>query len=158
DLATDWVVDSGPADAWQIVDGAIVGKGAGSANRGWLLTTQTYTNFHFKCQFRRAADADGGIGFRAEKGDKFGNLPMHLAVKLRDHPAGNGDIQVGSIYYWLNTGERPARSAEMKPNGSWNDLEIEVRGQRIRIVVNGQEIQDFDLDQLARRDKFLPGV
>jgi hypothetical protein len=153
-----WYVDSGPATAWDIVDGAIVCKGQGSSRRGWLLTRQSYTNFAFRCQYRQEDNSNGAIGIRCLEGEKEGTLPMHLAIKLHDRPVGNGDIQAGSIYYWPNTGQRPARSADLKPIGSWNDLEIELRGQQIRIVINGKEIQNFDLNELTRRDSYLPGV
>ena len=83
---TGWVLDSGPKDAWQVVNGAVVGRGQGSETRGWLLSERAYADFLLKCQFQLGDDADGGIGFRAEGGEKIGSLPMHLAVKLRSEP------------------------------------------------------------------------
>jgi Domain of Unknown Function (DUF1080) len=153
---TGWVLDSGPKDAWQVVDGAIVTRGQGSDNRGWLLSERTWKDFVFKCQFQLGEGADGGVGLRAEGGEKIGRLPMHLAVKLRSRPF--GQVQVGSFYYWVNIAEPPARPANLKQAGVWNDLVIELRGQKLRVVVNGQEIQDLDLDQIARREQVMPGV
>ncbi len=153
---TGWVVDSGPKEAWQVVDGAVVGRGTGSRARGWLLSEQTYRDFLLQCQFQLGDGADSGVGFRAERGETLDSLPMHLAVKLRSLP--HQQVQTGSLYYWLNTAEPPARPADLKPAGSWNDLEIELRGQKLRVVVNGQEVQKLDLDQFARTEKVLPGV
>ena len=31
-------------------------------------------------------------------------------------------------------------------------------GRKLRVVVNGQEIQDLDLDRIARMEKVMPGV
>ena len=67
-------------------------------------------------------------------------------------------VETGSLYYWLNTAEPPARPANLRPAGSWNHLAIELRGQRLRVVVNGQEIQDLDLNRIAGREKVMPGV
>src|SRR6266511_21792 len=84
---TGWMLDSGPKDAWQVVNGAIVTRGRGSASRGWLLSERTYGDFLFTCQFQVGEGADGGVGIRAEGGERISSLPMHLAIKLRDRPA-----------------------------------------------------------------------
>src|SRR5439155_24897821 len=126
---TGWMLDSGPKEAWRVVDGAIVTRGLGSAGRGWLLSERTYADFRFTCQFQVGEGADGGVGLRAEGGERISSLPMHLAVKLRSSPTGK--VETGSLYYWLNTAEPPARPAALKPAGSRNDLGIELRGQKL---------------------------
>src|SRR5207244_3588471 len=129
-----WVLDSGPKEAWQVVDGVIVTRGRGSDGRGWLLSDRTWTDFRFTCQFQLGEGADGAVGIRAQGGERIGSLPMHLAVKLRSKPVGK--VETGSLYYWPNTAEPPARPANLKPAGTWNDLTIELRGQKLRVVVN----------------------
>jgi hypothetical protein len=43
-----------------------------------------------------------------------------------------------------------AKHGYLRPAGEWNFQEIEVRGQRIRVTLNGTTILDADLDQLDR--------
>jgi hypothetical protein len=154
---TGWVVDSGPKQAWKVEEGAIVGQGRGSASRGWLLSERSYGDFVLKAQFQLVGgEVDGAVGFRACSGEKEGRLPMHLAVKLRSQPI--RQVETGSLYYWPNTAEPPNRPARLRQAGSWNDLTIELRGQQLRVAVNGQDIQSLDLNRIARREKVLPGV
>lgn len=153
---TGWELDSGPRGAWRVVNGAIVGRGQGSNTRGWLLSEHSYSNFLLSCQFQLAEGADGGVGIRARDGERIDGLPMHLAVKLRTSPS--LIAQTGSLYYWPNLAEAPARPANLEPPGSWNNLVIGLVGQKLRVVVNSEVIQDLDLDRIARRDKVMPGV
>ncbi len=153
---TGWILDGGPKDAWAIVDGSISCRGKGSAARGWLLTEKSYADFVFRCQFQLDQEADSGIGIRAQPGETIGKLPIHLNIKLRRRPVGS--VQTGSLYYWLNTAEPPARPAKLKPPGAWNDLEIEVRGQTLRVAVNDAEVQDLDLSRYASLEKVLGGA
>jgi len=74
-----------------------------------------------KYQFQLGEGADGGVGFRAESGEKVGALPMHLAVKLKSQPTER--VQTGSLYYWPNTAQpRPGRrpSGRPAPGMTWS--------------------------------------
>src|SRR5262249_5221477 len=117
-----------------------------------------YSDFVLQCQFQQSDDADGAIGIRCVSGEKIGNTPHHLAVKLRRQPVPKFQVETGSLYYWGNTAEPPARRANLRPVGTWNDLVIDLRGQRLRVTVNGEEIQDLDLNRIAKRPQALPGV
>ena len=77
-----WTVDSGDPGRWQAKDGQIIGTGAGSSTRGWLLSDKEYTNFTLRLEFQVAKESDGAVGFRARSGETVGDLPHHLAIKL----------------------------------------------------------------------------
>src|ERR1019366_132602 len=124
----------------QVVGGAIMCRGRGSDSRGWLLTEKNYTDFVLRCKFQLDGNADSGIGIRAEPGETAGGLPIHLAVKLRRQPIGS--VETGSLYYWLNTAQPPAQPADLKQPGVWNDLEIELRGKKLRVLVSAREVQN----------------
>ena len=48
---------------------------------------------------------------------------------------------------------RSARdSSELKPPGSWNELEVELRGQSLHVWINGRQVQNVDL----ARARFRP--
>jgi hypothetical protein len=50
------------------------------------------------------------------------------------------------------------RPSNLKPAGSWNEMEIELRGQALRIRINGRDVLEKDLAELARRASALPGL
>jgi hypothetical protein len=53
--------------------------------------------------------------------------------------------------YWIKNAEdiRPTAHAEVKEPGSWNLLEIEVRGRHFKASVNGKLVVDCTMDQGA---------
>ena len=47
----------------------------------------------------------------------------------------------------------------MKPVGEWNKYEITCRGTKVRILLNGQLIQDFDMNEVPQmRGRLIEGV
>jgi len=51
----------------------------------------------------------------------------------------------GSVYHCVG-----AKTGFLRPVGEWNFEEIEVRGQRIKVTLNGTAILDTDLSKLDR--------
>ncbi len=156
DLA-GWSVDSGPAARWKVEDGHIKGTGAGSTSRGWLLSDKEYENFVLNLEFQVAAEADGGVGIRAQSGDKVGALPHHLAIKLTGYskPA---LPQIGALYYWPNTWQLSSKPAKLAPSGGWNKLTVQVRGDELQVSVNGEEVQNLSLGDIAKKPNVFPGA
>ena len=59
----------------------------------------------------------------------------------------------GSLYRYV-----APRENAMRPAGEWNVLEVTCRGPRIRVMLNGREIHDYDQTTLPEtRDKPLKG-
>ena len=90
---------------------------------------------------------------------------MHLEVQLLDDaayrkPDGTMGCPTGSLFWCTrgNTNLPPQHRAHFKAAASWNEMEIELRGQRLQVWVNGQPVQDTDLDDLAFRADALPGL
>jgi hypothetical protein len=44
-----------------------------------------------------------------------------------------------------------AKHGYLRPIGQWNYEEIEVRGQKIKVTLNGTKILDVDIDSFDRR-------
>ena len=85
----------------------------------------------------------------------------HPLLKLIDVPGGE---ETGT-YFWLRDDPqggmyvRPDQRADMKPAGSWNLLEVEVRGRSIRALVNGKLILNLTSAADARLPNgTLPGL
>jgi hypothetical protein len=52
----------------------------------------------------------------------------------------------------------PDNLSDLKTPGEWNDMEIETRGQSLRIVVNGRELQNVMLNKTRPAANPLPGL
>jgi hypothetical protein len=154
---TRWSVASGAAERWKVEERQIKGTGIGSGSRGWLLSENEYENFVLTPEFQVAAEADGAVGIRARSGETEGGLPHHLAIELTGY-ANPRLPRIGAFYYWPNVYQQPSKQAAVVPNGEWNRLTVQVQGEVLRVSVNGQEVQNLDLGEFAKRANVFPGA
>ena len=171
---TGWVVDSGAENAWQAKNGELVVHAAAEAwsgrTEGYLLTERNFADFDLRFQFQRSSDsAASGIALRAvprettrnSNPDHDGDYPFHLTVWIGKTAARDYD-KTGTLWWSPNGAASPPltpdRLAELKPGGEWNDMEVEMRGQSLRIAVNGRDVLNVMLNK-TRPDKFpAPGL
>lgn len=139
----------GAVDNYEVVDGQVVcqqGKG------GDLLTTEEYTDFILRVEFKLPPAGNNGIALRAPAGGHSASDGFELQVIDSDgYNAKHPKAQLkpyqyhGSLYHCVG-----AKHGYLRPVGEWNFQEVEVRGQRIKVTLNGTKILDVDLDQLDR--------
>lgn len=146
-----WAVEATPGHmphgddrpAWSVEDGEIVCNGRGF---GFLrYAARTFGDFTLRAEFLLPATSNSGIGIRtcpfdAEAG--IGTRPSFHAYEIQlindaDEPL--SPWSSGSLYRHV----APSAHA-MKNAGEWNEIEVACRGPRIRIVLNGTEVLDFD--------------
>jgi Caspase domain/Domain of Unknown Function (DUF1080) len=96
-------------------------------------------------------------------------MPYKDGSRAYDHPMlklieSAGRQETGTTF-WLRAEDlggvnmKPDRSAQMNPAGSWNTLEIEVRGRSIRPSVNGKQVFEATSDVDVRyADGSAPGL
>jgi hypothetical protein len=151
DLA-GWVVDSGARRLWSVEGGELVAAGsADGAERGWLLSEHDYSDFVLRFDFRLTKGGNSGVTFRAPPGAK-----EQLEIQLLDdpsYPKVPDTMLTGSL--WKLAIDRPAA---LKPQGSWNTLEVEARGRSLRVTVNGQDTLNTSLDRFAGEARRLPAL
>ena len=164
---TGWIKEGGYPRTWQTENGELIGTATGYLKSGFILSPKSYTNFRLRFQYQLSAAANSGVALRAAPGEKEGQsqVPLHLEVQLLDDgaylkPDGRMDCFTGALYWCTrgNTSLPPKHRAHFKAAGSWNEMEIELRGQRLQVWVNGRLVQDTDLDDLAFRADALPGL
>jgi hypothetical protein len=160
-----WAVEATPGHlphgddrpAWSVEDGQIVCNGRGF---GFLrYAARPFSDFTLRVEFQLPAESNSGIGIRtcpfdAEAG--VGTRPSFHAYEIQlinDAHKPLSPESSGSLYRYV----APTAHA-MKPAGEWNSIEVACRGSRIRIVLNGREVQDFDqTTQPETRAKPLQG-
>lgn len=110
---------------------------------GFLRYEEELADFELKLEYRQQPKSNSGIGIRydkftgpAETRPSFAGYEIQL---LPDGAKVPNEHSTGSLYRYV----APTKSAA-KPAGEWNELSIECRGPKIKIVLNGQVIQDVD--------------
>ncbi len=134
---------------YEVKDGAIVCK---QGKGGDLLTKDAYENFILRVEFKLPPAGNNGIALRTPLGGHSASDGLELQVIDSDgynakHPTG-GLLPYqyhGSMYHCVG-----AKHGYLRPVGQWNFQEIEVRGQTIKVTLNGTKILDVDIDKFDR--------
>ncbi len=137
---------TGENHSYAVEDGTIVirpTKGGGN-----LYTENEYSDFIFRFEFKLTPAANNGLGIRTEtKGDAAyvgyeiqildNSAPVYAHLKPYQYH--------GSVY-----GIIPAKRGFQKPVGEWNSEEVYIKGDNIRVTLNGTVIVDGNLKEASR--------
>ena len=136
-----WRVYKTPAraEAWKVIDGAIVLKGKG----GDLVTVAEYGDFDLSFEWKVTEAANSGVIYRVGLGEtaSFITGPEYQVLdnaKAEDNKKQNH--LAASLYDIVL---KP--SAKTKPVGEWNTGRIRVRGWHVEHWLNGEQVVDVDL-------------
>jgi hypothetical protein len=140
----NWV---GNKKEYVVEDNAIaiypVGRGHGN-----LYTEKEYSDFIFRFEFQLTPGANNGLGIHAKlNGDAaYGGKEIQILDDTAPVYANLQPYQYhGSVY-----GVVPAKRGYLKPVGEWNQQEVYVKGDRIKVTLNGIVIVDADLKKAAK--------
>jgi hypothetical protein len=126
---------------WSVEDGMI--RIARHKGFGFLRYDEELADFELKLEYRQQTKSNSGIGIRYDKFTGTAKSRPSFAgyeIQLLDDGAKDpNEHSTGSLYRYV----APTKSAA-KPAGEWNELSITCRGPKIKIVLNGQVIQDVD--------------
>jgi len=134
-----WHIEEGPESAFYVAEGAIV---ASSSSRypAWLRSEREFENFDFSCEFFIDGWMDGGIYFHAPCHGRAGSVGKTVKIfHQRDEvPKSNS---MGAIFPLI----APSK-VNVKSEGTWNSLRIRNEGPRIAVWVNGEQVQDVNVE------------
>lgn len=160
-----WVMEGPPEGlthpdgrpVWSVKDGEIVCQG-----KRWSFLRydrETFADFTLELEFLMAPGCNSGVGLRTgpiDLADPQNTRPSCFSYEIQlldDAGKPPTEHSSGSLYRYV----APAENA-IRPAGEWNSLVITCLGPRIRVVLNGRTIQDFDQTSLAEtRNKPLTG-
>lgn len=135
---TDYVVDD------HVI--AIYPTGRGKGN---LYTEKEYDNFVFRFEFQLTPAGNNGLGIHAPLEGDAAYVGKEIQILDDGHPS-YANIQPyqahGSVY-----GIIAARRGFLRPTGEWNQEEVEVRGDRIKVTLNGTVIVDGDMKKASAK-------
>ncbi len=135
---TDYVVED--------ADLAIYPANGGKGN---LYTEKEYTDFVFRFEFQLTPGANNGLGIHAPLEGDAAYLGKEIQILDNTAPvyASLEPYQYhGSVY-----GVIPARREFLKPVGDWNDEEVYVKGDYIKVTLNGTVITEGDLKKASSK-------
>src|SRR5690606_24862937 len=124
---------------------AIYPKGKGHGN---LFTEKEYSDFVFRFEFQLTPGANNGLGIHASLDGNAAYAGKELQI-LDDTAPVYANLKPyqyhGSVY-----GLVPAKRGYLRPVGEWNEQEVYVKGDHVRITLNGTVIVDADLKKATR--------
>jgi hypothetical protein len=173
-----WVVKCRPQDSdkrgyWKVVDRTITAETPPGSKHHyiWLLTEKEYGDFELrlKAQTYSKTTGNSGIQVRSRYDDEAGYLDGPQVDINPPGPWRNGFIYDETrgvqVWLWPNVGKPANAKPEHAPKGwmwfhadsedVWNDVHICCHGTRIKTIINGVTIADYDgagrLDDEAHR-------
>ncbi|WP_200979492.1 DUF1080 domain-containing protein [Echinicola sp. 20G] len=134
---TDYVVE----------DGVLVIR-PDRGGQGNLYTEKEYGDFHFKFDFQLTPGANNGLGIRAPlKGDAaYVGIELQILDNTAEKYANLHEYQYhGSVY-----GVIAAKRGFLKPVGEWNSEEVIVKGNKVKVILNGHTIVNGDIKKASK--------
>jgi len=129
-LGQDW-------RAWAVEDGALKCSGLGGR---WLRSLACYKDFVLRLEFKVSQNCNSGIFIHAPLDARASRIGMEIQIQDHTEPPVD-DQSLGAIYSAL-----PPRLYAGRPAGEWNEIEIMSEGRHVVVKLNGQEIQNFTMD------------
>jgi len=136
---------TGENHSYAVEDGNIVirpDKGGGN-----LYTENEYSDFIFRFEFKLTPGANNGLGIRAPLEGNAAYLGYEL--QIIDNTAPKYENLEAYQYHGSVYGIIPAKRGYLKPVGEWNSQEVWVKGENIRITLNGTVIVDGNLKEAS---------
>ncbi len=131
---------------WKVEKGILHG---GEPRGSWLMSEREYGDFLLEFEFKLGERGNSGCALRAPmRGDPaFDGLELQMA-DLRYNAEAKDSELTGGLYRAI----APTRQV-YKPT-EWNRYQVTLKGTRIKVVLNGETIQDLDLaeqNQVVKR-------
>jgi len=135
----------GNSAVWKVENGVL----HGSEPRGtWLMSEREYGDFILEFEFKLGPTGNSGLALRSPmKGDPaFDGLELQMA-DLRYNPQAKDSELTGGLYRAIAPTKQVYKPTE------WNRYEVTLKGPRMKVVLNGEIIQDINLDEQAQQVK-----
>jgi hypothetical protein len=122
--------------------------------RGWtrykdyLTTDRQYGDFVLDLEFKFNAKGNSGVFMRI--GDLKDHVKSGFEVQILDT---HGKKKFGAHDSGGVIGTSSPSKMMVKPAGEWNRYVITVKGNSLKVVLNGEQIQDVDLSKTKLKDR-----
>ena len=146
-IPKDWVVRAwsdigkpGPDGAQWIVEKGVLN--GGGARGSWLISKKDYTDFELSFDFKLGPQGNSGLALRSpSSGDPaFDGLELQMADFRYNTRAKESEL-TGGLYRAL------APTKQVYKPEKWNSYQIRIKGNHIKVTLNGELIINEDLSK-----------
>lgn len=134
-------VKNPPAEpsVWKIEGGVLHG---GEPRGSWLMSDREYGDFILEWEFKLGETGNSGCALRAPmRGDPaFDGMELQMADFRYNTKAKDSEL-TGGIYRAI------APTKQVYQPTEWNKYQVTLKGSRLKVVLNGETIQDLNLDE-----------
>lgn len=127
-------------ERWVVENGEILGEGI-TEEYGYLATEKSYSDFEFSLRFKCEADGNSGVYFHTAFQEGTATVTAGRQVEI-DRVLGH---HTGGVYGddrgWI-AWPAPKLETVIRPT-DWNDMLVQVQGNRYVVTLNGIEVLDF---------------
>jgi HEAT repeat protein len=117
-------------------------------SHGNLYTAKEYSDFIFRFEFQLTPGANNGLGIHTPLEGDAAYLGKELQILDNEAPI-YANLQLyqyhGSVY-----GIIPAKRGFLKPVGEWNSQEVIVKGDDIKVILNGEVIVNGNVKEATK--------
>src|SRR5436190_10165651 len=119
---------------WAIKDGALLADKLEGKDLAYLVSKDSYKDFHIRAEFWVSDDANSGIFIRCEQPKSIGSKTCYEVNIFDQRP--DPSYGTGAIVDVAKVDPMP------KAGGKWNTFEITAQGSHLVVVLNGQKTAD----------------
>lgn len=143
----------GPDRSWVVEDGAIALKredyDGKEHNADYLWAKEPYGNFVLELEFKVPEKANSGVFLRTSDL----NDPVYTGIEVQvNNSFGKEQLTRGGTVGAIYDCQAPSKNVA-KPPGEWQRMRVTCKGPRISVEVNGETVNEMDLDQWAAPKK-----
>jgi hypothetical protein len=125
---------------WVVEDGFLVAK---SGDTIW--TRESYGNFILDFEFKVAKDANSGVFLRT---GNIKDILSALEIQIHEKTDGAQYGMVGALY-----NAKPPDKDVSRPAGEWNRFTITCQDSRLKLIFNGEQVMNIDLNDWKEANK-----
>ena len=124
---------------WKVENGILHG---GEPRGSWLMSEKEYGDFVLEWEFKLGETGNSGCALRAPmRGDPaFDGMEVQMA-DFRYNPQAKDSELTGGIYRAIAPTKQVYKPTE------WNRYQVTLKGSHLKVVLNGETIQDLNLDE-----------
>lgn len=130
-----------------VVEDHVIAINPTGRGKGNLYTEKEYADFVYRFEFQLTPAGNNGLGIHAPLEGDAAYVGKEIQILDDGHPsyANIKPYQAhGSVY-----GIIAAKRGFLRPTGEWNYEEVEVRGDKIKVTLNGIVIVDGDMKKAS---------
>ena len=134
-----WEEVQGKPGTFSVRDGVLAGRRK-SESSYWLSTVAEYGDFELRLQYKIPPKGNSGVFIRAPHDGRTSQKGMEIQIYDEPGKTVPDKGSTGSIYQVV-----PAQKFAHHPPGEWNDLWILCDGDRVKITINGELVNDANM-------------